>query len=169
MLPFAAYAAVASPRHGLKVMSRSAFFASAPTMRFLRAMEQLRLLPALQRGKIAAAVHAEIAPLLANPDVDALRRGARAAQDERWRLISAGTRDMSDARFASVVVAEQWLLARLEVVGSAAAAIAALAEKRRNAIEDFIRDNLPTGEVAQLYRHAASARRERAGSSKPAA
>jgi heme oxygenase len=150
-------------------MSRSAFFASAPTERFLRAMERLRQLPALQRRKIAAAVHAEIAPLVANPDVDALRRAARAAQDERWRLISAGTRDMTDARFASVVVAEQWLLARLEIVGSAAAVSEALAQNRRNAIEDFIRANLPAGEVVQLYPHAAPARPERSGSSKPAA
>jgi hypothetical protein len=130
-------------------------------------MEQLRVLPALQRRSIAAAVHAEIAPLAANLDVDALRRAARTAQDERWRLISAGTRDMTDDRFASVVVAEQWLLARLEIVGSAAVT-ETLAEKRRNAIEDFIRGNLPL-EVVQLYRHAPPARREQAGSSQPAA
>jgi hypothetical protein len=140
-------------------------------MRFLRAMERLRVLPALQRRKIAAAVHAEIAPHAANPDVDALRRAARTAQDERWRLISAGTRDMTDDRFASVVVTEQWLLARLEIVGSAAAVTETLAEKRRNAIEEFIFGNLPgaTGEIVQLYRHAPPARREQAGSSQPAA
>ena len=132
-------------------------------------MERLRQLPALQRRNIAAAVHVEIAPLVGNRDVDALRRAARATQDERWRLIASGNRDMTDARFASVVVAEQWLLARLEIAASAGAVSEALAEKRRNAIEDFIRANLPSGEVVQLYPHAPPARRERAGSSQPAA
>jgi hypothetical protein len=140
-------------------------------MRFLRAMERLRVLPALQRRKIAAAVHAEIAPHAANPDVDALRRAARTAQDERWRLISAGTRDMTDDRFAGVVLTEQWLLAQAEIVGSAAAAVAALAEQRRNAIEAFLRENLPgeSWDAIQLYLHASAARSGQAGSSQTAA
>jgi hypothetical protein len=163
------YAAVESRVTKLEVMSRSAYFVSAPTMRFLRALEQLRLLAAPQRRRIAAAVHAEIAPFVANPDADALSRAARAAQDERWRLISNGAGDMADVRFASIVVAEQWVLARLEI-GRSAAVIEALAEKRRNAIEDFIRANLPggTGEIVQLSARA-SPRDEPAGSSQTAA
>jgi hypothetical protein len=152
-------------------MSRSAVFASAPTVRFLRAVEQLRLLPAPQRRRIAAAVQAEIAPLVAGPNADVLRLAARAAQDERWRLISAGTRDMTDDRFAGVVVTEQWLLAQAEIVGSAAAAVAALAEQRRNAIEAFLRENLPgeSWDAIQLYLHASAARSGQAGSSQTAA
>ena len=76
---------------------------------------------------------------------------------------------MADVRFASIVVAEQWVLARLEI-GRSAAVIEALAEKRRNAIEDFIRANLPggTGEIVQLSARA-SPRDEPAASSQTAA
>jgi len=152
-------------------MSRSAYFVSAPTLRFLRAVEQLRLLPAPQRRRIAAGVYAEIRPHIGSPNVEELCAAARAAQDERWRLIYCGRNDMTDARFAGVVVAEQWLVAQAELVRAARPVAEVLAEKRRDAIEGFIRDNLPAegSEVIDLHAYAPHGRRDGAGSSKTAA
>ena len=145
-----------------KVMSRCAFFVSAPTVRFLRALEQLRLLDAPQRRKIAAVVYGEIKPLVGSPDIDALRRAARVAQDARWRFISTGMRDMSDVRFASTVLAEQWLLAQVELVRAASPVAEVLAAKRSDAIEGFIRDHLSFETAEVIHLHALASLRRRA-------
>src|SRR5262245_59508121 len=137
-------------------MVASALFASAPTVRFLRAVDQLCLLAADERQKIATAVFAQIKPHIGSCDVDALRAAARLMQDERWRMISTGPCRMNDVRFASVVIGEQWLLAQTEIVHAAAPIAEVLAEKRRDAIEDFVRDNLyvETSEVVELHAYA---------------
>jgi len=96
----------------------------------LRAIQQLRLLPATHRRKVAATVYAEIRPLFGSRDVDELRRAARRAQDERWQLIYRDIREMTDARFASVVLTEQWVLASLELVLAASPVAEVFAEKR---------------------------------------
>ena len=139
---------------------RCAFFVSAPTVRFLRALEQLRLLEATKRRKIAASVYAKIKPLIGSPDIDALRSAAQVAQDERWRFIYAGITEMSDVRFASTVLAEQWLIAQVELIHPAGPVAEVLAAKRSDAVEGFIRDHLSfeNGEVIHL-RAAASLRR----------
>jgi len=138
-------------------MSRCAYFVSAPTVRFLLAIKRLGLLPAAQRRKIAADVYGEIKPFFAGQDVDALRRAARGAQDERWQLISHDVRDMTDTRFATVVIAEKWMLARLELLLGAAPVAEVLAEKRCDVVEKFIGENLSfgEGEVVPLHPHIA--------------
>jgi hypothetical protein len=125
---------------------RIAYFASAPTVRFLRAMERLRLLPGTQRRKIAAAVFGEIGPLFGSRDIEELGRAARSAQDERWRLIYHGVGEATDHRFQSTAIAEQWMLASLELLRPRASPgwEEILAEKRRSVVETFIRDNLPS-------------------------
>ncbi len=143
---------------------------SAPTVRFLRAIQQLRLLPATHRRKVAATVYAEIRPLFGSRDVE-LRRAARRAQDERWQLIYRDIREMTDARFASVVLTEQWVLASLELVLAASPVAEVLAEKRCGAVETFIGDNLSfeNCEVIQLHAHVSSRRIDRGNASKNAA
>src|SRR5262245_9638243 len=96
-------------------MSKCAFFVSAPTVRFLQVLAGLGLLPTAQRRRIAAEVYSRIKPLVARPDIEELQQAAHDAQDERWRLISAGIDDMSDAGFASVALTEQWLRAQIEL------------------------------------------------------
>jgi len=147
-------------------MSRCAFFVSAPTVRFLRALDQLGLLPATQRRKIAAAVYAAIKPLVGSRDLDELRCAALDAQAERWRLISGGINELSD-----VAITEQWLLGQVDLVRAASPVAEVLAEKRCAAIENFIRDNImiQSGEVIQLHGHASLRRTDRRSSSKTAA
>jgi hypothetical protein len=134
-------------------MSRCAFFVSAPTVRFLRTVERLAALPHTQRRKIAAGVLAEIKPLLASRDLDELSNAARRFQDERWRLISSDVREITDIRFASVVVTEQWILARLELVRAVSPVEEVLAEKRYTAVERFIMDSisLDSFDIVELY------------------
>ena len=134
-------------------MSRCACFVSAPTVRFLRTIEQLAALPAADRRKIAAGVVAEIKPLLASNDLDELTTAARSRQDERWRLVSSDVRYMTDVRFATVVVTEQWIRGRLEVVRAASPVGEILAEKRCAAVERFIMDNisLDSFDVIELF------------------
>jgi hypothetical protein len=134
-------------------MSRCAFFVSAPTVRFLRALQELSPLPSAQRRRIAADVYTRIKPLVGGVDVDELRRAAAEAQAERWRLISRGVCHMADVGFASVVLTEQWLLAQAELAEAGAPVREALAGKRSEAIEDFVRDNLAfeAGEVVHLH------------------
>jgi hypothetical protein len=126
-------------------MAKCAYFASAPTVRLLQAVQELRLLPATQRRKIAAAVFAEISPLFGSRDVNELRRAARRAQDERWRLIY-----QNEARSPSVVMAEQWILASLALVCAASPVEEFLAKKRCSAIETFIMDNLSVESFAVI-------------------
>jgi len=147
-------------------MVASAYFASAPTVRFLRAVDRLRLLPAAHRQQIASAVFARIKPFIGSHDLDEIRGAARAVQDERWRLIAAGGCKPTDAGFADIIIAEQWLLAQVEVVRAAAPIAEVLAEKRRDTIEEFIRDNLyaDSGEVVALHAHASSPHRDHASS-----
>jgi hypothetical protein len=147
---------VGHPRAASSKMCRCAFFVSAPTVRFLRAVKQLRLLSATQKRNIALTVYSEIKPLVGSSEVDALRRAAQAAQDERWRLVFAGTRDMRDPRFASVVLAEQWILAQAELARTAPPVAEVLASKRRDVVEGFIRDHLSfnSGEIIHLHAYA---------------
>lgn len=134
-------------------MSRCAFFMSAPTLRFLRVLDRLRVLPLGQQRKIAASVYTQIKPLVRSADLDELSGATQIAQDERWRLVSAGTCDMTDARLAGVVLTEQWLRARAELIRGVAPVAEVLAEKRREAIEAFICDNLSFkgGEIVELH------------------
>src|SRR5262245_47156793 len=121
---------------------RIGYFVSAPTVRFLQAMELRFLLSATQRRKIAAAVFGEIGPLFGCRDVEVLGRAARSAQDERWRLIYRGVGEATDDRFHGTVLAEQWMLASLALLRAASPIEEILAEKRRSTVETFIRDNL---------------------------
>jgi len=152
-------------------MSRCAYFVSAPTVRFLLAIERLGLLPAAQRRKIAADVYGEIKPFFASQDVDALRRAAQGAQDERWQLISRDVRAMTDTRFATVVITEKWMLARLELVLGAAPVAEVLAEKRCDVVEKFIGKNLSfgEGEIIPLHPHISLPETDREAASKSAA
>jgi hypothetical protein len=152
-------------------MVASAYFASAPTVRFLRAVDQLRLLPAAHRQQLASAVFARIKPFIGSHDLDEIRGAARVVQDERWRLIAAGGCKPSDAGFADIIIAEQWLLAQVELIRAAAPIAEVLAEKRRDTIEEFIRDNLyaDSGEVIALHAHMSSPHQDRGDSSKTAA
>jgi hypothetical protein len=152
-------------------MVASASFVSAPTVRFLRAVDKLRLLPAGERQQIAASVFADITPHVGSADLDELCAAARRVQDERWRMISTGPCKMSDVRFASVVIAEQWLRAQVELVRQAAPIAEILAEKRRDTIEEFIRDNLyvESGEVVELHAYVSERRSDRDDASRSAA
>ena len=123
---------------------RIAYFASAPTVRFLRAMERRRLLSTTQRRKIAEAVFEEIGPLFGCRDAEELGCAARSAQDERWRLIYRGVGEATDHRFHSTALAEQWMLASLALLRGASPLEEILAEKRRSTVEAFIRNNLPS-------------------------
>jgi hypothetical protein len=131
---------------------RIGYFASAPTVRFLQAMEGLCLLSATQRRKIAAAVFGEIGPLVGSRDIEELGRAARCAQDQRWRLIYRGVGEATDHRFHSTAIAEQWMLASLVLLRDASPLEEILAEKRCSVVETFIRDNLPSDcfDVVQL-------------------
>ena len=152
-------------------MSRCAFFVSAPTVRFLRAMKQVSLLAAAQRWKIAIDVSSQIKSLVGSRDIDELRRCAQMAQGERWRLISSGIREMIDPRFARTAIAEQWLLARIELVHPTSPVAEILAERRCRIVEDFLLDNLSfeTGEVIQLHSHAPASTTPRVDASRTAA
>jgi hypothetical protein len=122
-------------------------------VRFLRTVERLASLPQTQRRKIAASVLAEIKPLFASRDFDELNTAVRRFQDERWRLISSDVREITDIRFASVVLTEQWLLARLELVRAVSPVGEVLAEKRCAAIERLIIDSisLDSFDIVELY------------------
>jgi hypothetical protein len=137
-------------------MSNCAYFVSAPTVRFLQAIEKLALLPSVQRRTIAADVYTAIKPLAGSCDVDALRRAADGAQAERWRLISSGVGEPTEPRFATVTLTEQWLLAQLELLKPASPVAEVLADKRCSAIELFIRHHLAFehGEVVPLHAQA---------------
>jgi hypothetical protein len=73
-------------------------------------------------------------------------------------MVSAGGRKPTDTDFADIIVSEQWLLAQAELIRAAAPIAEILAEKRRDAIEEFIRDNLyvDSGEVIALHAHASA-------------
>ena len=152
-------------------MARCAFFVSAPTVRFLNAMEQVRLLPALQRRNIAADVYSAIAPLTGSTEFDHLRRCARALQDERWRLISSGVVDIANVRFARATIVEQWLRGQLELLGSVSPVTEILAERRCRAVEQFIRENFSpgTGQVLPLRPRGLMSSTGRGDASKTAA
>jgi hypothetical protein len=123
-------------------MCRCAYFVSAPTARFLRKVERLSSLPIMQRRKVAAGVLEQIKSYLASTDLDLLSAAARDYQDERWRLISSDIRDITDVRFATVLMIEQWILARLKLLRNVSPVDEVLAEKRRATIERFIMDNI---------------------------
>jgi hypothetical protein len=138
---------------GRQDMSKCAFFVSAPTVRFLKVMRELGTFPSAQRRRIAADVYTRIKPLVGNRHIDQLRHAARGVQDERWRLISGGSGEMCDVGFASVALTEQWLRAQIELDHTGSPIREALAEKRSEAIENFIRDNLTfeAGEIIHLH------------------
>jgi hypothetical protein len=152
-------------------MVASASFESAPTMRFLRALDKVRALPVAARQKVAASVYAEIRPHIGSEDLDEIRAAMRLVQDERWRMISAGPCKMDDVRFASVLIAEQWLRAHIELVREGAPIAEILAQKRRDSIEEFMRDNLyaDSGVVLDLHAYASARRTESRDAAKTAA
>jgi len=119
-----------------------AYFESAPTERFLGALNRLGTLPAGDRTQIATTVFARIEQFFGSNNAEDLRGIARAAQDERWRAIYNGNGKPTDVGFASVVLVEQWALAKRETVASASSVAAVLAERRRSAIEAFIDANM---------------------------
>jgi hypothetical protein len=86
-------------------------------------------------------------------------------------MISRGIGEMTDPGFARVAVAEQWMLAQIELVRGGAPVKEALAEKRSEAIEQFIRDNLSfeAGEVIHLHALASLRRHDGDRASKSAA
>src|SRR5829696_8745405 len=95
-------------------MSRCSFFVSAPTVRFLKSMEQVSRLSAAERRKIAADLYTEIKPLVGALHVEEMVRAADTLQDERWRLVYRGISRLTDHRFATVYIAEQWLRGRVQ-------------------------------------------------------
>jgi len=101
--------------------------------------------------RIAAAVAAEIEPLVASRDIEELDRAARRAQDARWRLIYHDTRKTTDDTHGTAM-AEQWILASLELLRGASPVDELLARKRRSAVEAFLRDNLSSESFVQLRR-----------------
>jgi hypothetical protein len=127
--------------------------------------------PPAQRRIIAAEVYTAVKPLVGTGDIEALRRAAAAAQAERWRLISTGVGELSDVRFATVFLAEQWLLAQLELVKAASPVAEVLAEKRCAAIESFIRAHLAfeDGEVVALHAQASLPPIDSSGAARSAA
>jgi hypothetical protein len=115
---------------------------SGSTARFLRSMHQLRFLEQQRQQQIAAAVFAEIQPLLDTQDIVALHQLRRYYQDERAVLLYDGARDFSDSGYAAAVLIEQWAIARAEMIRPRSLAAEVLAERCCKAIEDFVRDNL---------------------------
>lgn len=134
-------------------MRRCSYFVSAPTVRFLRAVDRLAALSSAQRRKIAARVLENVKPLLACRDAARLGEAGARYQDERWRLISLGMHDADEDDLTVVVVTEQWIGARLELVRGVPPVVEVLAEKRCAAVERFILDNiaLESFEIVDLY------------------
>lgn len=124
---------------------------SAPTVRFLRAIEQLRPLPEVDRRKLAASIYSEIKPHIGTDDYDGFRRAAGEAQDGRWRMASTGA-ETSDPQLTKIKIAEQWLLSQAELLRPPSPVAEVLATKRIEVIERFIRDHLSfdAGEVIYL-------------------
>jgi hypothetical protein len=54
-----------------------------------------------------------------------------------------GARDFTDAWFAIATITEQWAAAKMELMASRSPTTEALAERRCDAIEDFVQRNLP--------------------------
>ena len=135
-------------------MSRCSLFLSAPTVRFLRTVEGLRRIPEPERRKLAADLYSQIKPLVGTNDCMALKSAARAAQDSRWRLISAGAAP-TDFRLAAVKLVEEWFKAQAEVLKAKTPVAEILAAKRADVVEQFIRDNLSfeSGDVIFLRDH----------------
>lgn len=119
-------------------------FLVSQTQRFWRQMEQIRLLPKAHRSRIAEQIFREIRPYLERADADDLRELRRHAQERRAILLYAGARDFTDVRFAEATIIEQWALARMELNVSRSLTEDVLAERCLNAIEDFVRNNLPS-------------------------
>ena len=117
-------------------------FLARATERFLRSMDHVRSLAEEQRRVIAAKVLADIEPLLNTGDPQELRELRHRAQDQRATLIYEGARDVTDAEFASATMTEQWALAKIELITSLSIIAQILAERRCDAIENFIRENL---------------------------
>ena len=151
-------------------MSRCSYFISAPTVRFLRSIEQLRLLPAAGRRKLAASIYGDIKPHVGTDDYDGLRRAAGVAQDTRWRLVSRGA-EGSDTQLIKIKITEQWLRSQAELLRPPSPVAEVLATKRVEVIEGFIRDHLSfdAGEVMYLSDYSPSERLESDRSSKIAA
>jgi hypothetical protein len=113
------------------------------TERFFGSMLRLRSLPKGRQQQIAQTAFAAIQPSLGSMDINDLRQLRRRCQDERALLIYEGAREFTDARYAAAILVEQWALARLELIEARSLVTEILAERRRKAIEDFVRDNLP--------------------------
>lgn len=87
-------------------------------------------------------VFSEIRPHLGARAVE-LRELRRRAQDRRALLLYEGARDITDSRFAAALLTEQWAIASRELLVSRGAITRILAQRRCNAIEQFVRDHLP--------------------------
>ena len=134
-------------------MSRCSFFMSAPTVRFLRTMEQLTQFSTAERHTIAVDLYTEIKPFVAAVDLDEMLCAAEALQARRWGLVYRGVSRFTDREFATVFMAEHWLRGRVEQIRGGSPVGEVLAEKRCRAIERFILDTLSfeIGEVVQLH------------------
>jgi hypothetical protein len=115
-------------------------------------MEEAGLLPIEQRGKIAADVSTAISELADERNLDHLRLCAQACQAERWRLVAAGANDLANVHFARVMITEQWLLARVELLSPGSPIREILAERRCRAVEEFVRGSFKTAEIIPLHR-----------------
>jgi hypothetical protein len=151
-------------------MSQCSYFVSAPTVRFLRSMEQVRLLQQADRRRLAAILYSEIKPLIGTNDHDRLQSAAAEAQDSRWRLVSMGADDC-DAELRIARIKEQWLRSQLELLSPTSPVAEVLAMKRVEVIEGFIRDQLSfdAGEVVYLSNYGSSERFESDQSSRSVA
>jgi hypothetical protein len=143
-------------------MSRCAYFVSAPTVRFLETLARFASVAPPLRRKIAANVLIAIKPLLGSSCLEQLGAAARRYQDERWRLIASDIRDVSDPRFAAVLLTEQWILAQRELLRGGAPVSEVLADKRRAALERFIMDTVSPDSFEVVELHPEEARRRAA-------
>ena len=140
------------------------------TVRFLRSMEEVRLLPQADRRRLAADLYSEIKPLIGTDDHERLQTAAAEAQDIRWRLVATGVDDC-DAELRIVKIKEQWLRSQLELLTPKSPVAEVLAAKRVEVIERFIRDQLSfdAGEVVYLNNCGPSEQFESEQSSRSAA
>ena len=126
---------------------------SAPTVRFLRTVEQLSQFSTAERNTIAVDLYTEIKPFVVAVDLDEMLCAAEALQGRRWGLVYRGVSRFTDREFATVVMAEHWLRGRVEQIRGGSPVGEVLAEKRCGAIERFILDTLSfeIGEVVELH------------------
>jgi hypothetical protein len=69
---------------------------SAPTVRFLRTMEQLNQFSTAERHTIAVDLYTEIKPFVAAVNLDEMLCAAEALQARRWGLVYRGLSQFTD-------------------------------------------------------------------------